>query len=519
MEGSDGSPPLSLCEFVRAAELFPKIPIEKDDDNLIVPFTELPGEFVKYLGQTDDGILALSNYRLFLLKTSTNSETSIPLGLIEQIQSRDLFHLYISCKDANTIRCSFATSETCSEWQRRILLSSGIPDKLESLFAFPFKAWTSETISNGGLIEWANRLKKSDNNENEFINEVKRLGFNLNSSWRICEVNKDFKLCSSYPKYILVPHNISDEALHNVSSFRSSRRIPAIVWRHKKSGAVIARCSQPEVGWLGWRNTKDEQLIKAIADACEIEKLQMNPNGSACDSSSTGLQGSSPIENNIDGTTSGASTATVAVDASSFIEPKKILIVDARSYTSAVTNRARGGGCEYPEYYPCCDIQFMNLGNIHAIRKSFHALRQLCASPPDVPNWLGLLERTTWLQHMSGLLTASIIVCNSIEKLNRPVLVHCSDGWDRTPQIVATAELCLDPYYRTVEGFRILVEREWLSFGHKFADRCGHGPESDENNERCPVFIQWLDCVHQIHRQYPCSFEFSMAYLVSLFIL
>lgn len=116
---------------------------------------------------------------------------------------------------------------------------------------------------------------------------------------------------------------------------------------------------------------------------------------------------------------------------------------------------------------------------------------------------------------MSGLLAASMTVCHTIERQGRPVLVHCSDGWDRTPQIVATAQLCLDPYYRTVEGFRTLVEREWLSFGHKFADRCGHGPGSDETNERCPVFLQWLDCVHQIHKQFPCSFEFSMGYLVS----
>lgn len=36
------------------------------------------------------------------------------------------------------------------------------------------------------------------------------------------------------------------------------------------------------------------------------------------------------------------------------------------------------------------------------------------------------------------------------EKEGRPVLVHCSDGWDRTPQIVSLAELMLDPYYRTV---------------------------------------------------------------------
>lgn len=129
---------------------------------------------------------------------------------------------------------------------------------------------------------------------------------------------------------------------------------------------------------------------------------------------------------------------------------------------------------------------------------------------------MSILERTTWLQHMSGLLAASVVVAHAIEHNGRPVLVHCSDGWDRTPQIVATAQLCLDPYYRTVEGFRVLVEREWLSFGHKFADRCGHGPGSDETNERCPVFIQWLDCVHQIHKQFTCSFEFSMGYLIKL---
>jgi hypothetical protein len=43
--------------------------------------------------------------------------------------------------------------------------------------------------------------------------------------------------------------------------------------------------------------------------------------------------------------------------------------------------------------------------------------------------------------------------------------------------------------------FQILIQKEWLSFGHMFAERCisaktteGHGP----------IFLQWLDCIWQV---------------------
>lgn len=70
------------------------------------------------------------------------------------------------------------------------------------------------------------------------------------------------------------------------------------------------------------------------------------------------------------------------------------------------------------------------------------------------------------------------------------VLVHCSDGWDRTPQIVSLAQMMLDPYYRSVDGFRTLVEICWLDFGHKMADRNGTVLGVSDPNERAPIFLQ-----------------------------
>lgn len=64
------------------------------------------------------------------------------------------------------------------------------------------------------------------------------------------------------------------------------------------------------------------------------------------------------------------------------------------------------------------------------------------------------------------ILKSAVLIVDLVEKKSCSVVTHCSDGWDRTSQIVALAELLLDPYYRSIRGFEILLEKEWLSFGH-----------------------------------------------------
>jgi len=87
-------------------------------------------------------------------------------------------------------------------------------------------------------------------------------------------------------------------------------------------------------------------------------------------------------------------------------------------------------------------------------------------------------------------------------------------GWDRTAQLTALSMLMLDPYYRTLKGLEVLIEKEWLSFGHKFQDRIGNGDERHSDPDRSPVFLQWIDCVFQLTQQFPYAFEFNEYFLI-----
>ncbi|XP_059051540.1 myotubularin-related protein 3 [Achroia grisella] len=461
---------------VRASDLYPRERTHFDEPDLEIGFTPICGEFVKWVGRTaDGGSIAMSNYRLHVQpRRRTGPGASVPLRLIDAVEIRDLIHLVVLCKNGRTIKCTFSTGDQCVEWWRRINTGLVTMNSVQETFAAAYAAWAKEqppTSVHRALLKATHNLK-----EPWWHVEADRLGFNESRVWRISMANSDFKLCSSYPPALIVPRNIGDEDLDSVARFRAMRRIPAVVWRHRGNGAVIARSSQPEVGWLGWRSSEDERLLAAFVTACHEDKTTLSSGNN---------------------------------------KQQKLLIVDARSYASAVTNRARGGGCECQQYYPAADIQFMCLPNIHHVRRSFQQMRALVAEPSDQANWHSNLERTLWPQYVAGVLRAAGVVARAVAG-GRPALVHCSDGWDRTPQIVAAAQLLLDPYYRTMQGFRILIEREWLDFGHKFADRCGHQFNSEDPNERSPIFLQWLDVVHQLMLQYPCSFEFNEAYLIKL---
>ncbi|KAH9519849.1 Myotubularin- protein 2 [Bulinus truncatus] len=295
--------------------------------------------------------------------------------------------------------------------------------------------------------------------------ELKRMGV-PNESWRISKANENYLLCDSYPALIAVPKSASDPDLHKVAEFRSRQRIPVLSWIHPESQASITRSSQPLVGMTGKTSRDDEHYIQLIMD--------------------TNAQS------------------------------HKLYIMDARPSVNAVANKARGGGFESEDAYQNAELIFLDIHNIHVMRESLRKLKEVCFPTIDDAHWLSNIEATHWLEHIKIILAGALKIADKVESNKTSVLVHCSDGWDRTAQLTSLSMLMLDPYYRTIRGFEILIEQEWLSFGHKFKTRVGHGEDKHSDADRSPVFLQFVDCVWQMTQQFPNAFEFNEHFLITI---
>ncbi|KAL8184854.1 UNVERIFIED_CONTAM: hypothetical protein K2H54_030875 [Gekko kuhli] len=135
------------------------------------------------------------------------------------------------------------------------------------------------------------------------------------------------------------------------------------------------------------------------------------------------------------------------------------------------------------------------------------------AAPAD-EKWLSGLEGTRWLDYVRMCLRKASEVAVLLAERSRSVILQETDDRDMNCLLASLVQVVSDPHARTISGFQGLVQREWVAAGHAFQQRLNLWQKNERDES--PVFLLFLDCVWQLLRQFPQSFEFTEAYLLAL---
>ncbi|KAK3696050.1 phosphatidylinositol-3-phosphatase ymr1 [Vermiconidia calcicola] len=364
-----------------------------------------------------------------------------------------------------------------------ILRSRCCVDKPQELHAFHFRPPKEESDAPGHIYD----ARK----------EYARMGISgkaadgPGAAWRISDINHDYSYAATYPSVLCVPHDVSDNLLKYGGHFRSRARIPCLAYLHCNGGS-ITRSSQPMVGVQNKRNPQDERLVSAIfsshtpppespespsitASLSTVAKSESLP-ASAGEPDTQGL----PLSRSDTALNEKVDEKSTPIRKKVYGSTRRNLIVDARPKINALANRATGGGIEDVSNYAgngdmTVERVFLNIANIHVMRASLEKVIDSFANSdyikmkPDSE----ALRKSGWLGHIAGMLDGAEMIARVVGLGGSHVLIHCSDGWDRTAQVSAMVQLMLDSHYRTFEGFISLIQKDFLSFGHKFRDRNG----------------------------------------------
>lgn len=204
------------------------------------------------------------------------------------------------------------------------------------------------------------------------------------SNWMFSDLNRNYKLCSTYPQTLVVPGALTDEEVIECASHRSRGRIASLVWIHPSTKASLCRSAQPMAGMSGSSNEADRKFCISIKTSC--------PRG------------------------------------------LPLRIADARPRLNANANAIQGKGFENIAFLGGSKnavLVFLDIENIHVVRNSFLKLKEglmlsgLSGGPESNAD---AFSSSKWNYHLSQLMKGAVSIAESLV-IGHPILLHCSDGW------------------------------------------------------------------------------------------
>ncbi|MBE3043952.1 hypothetical protein IMZ48_15545, partial [Candidatus Bathyarchaeota archaeon] len=335
----------------------------------------------------------------------------------------------IRCRDFNFITFNFQQDTQAREAYEFIRTRTCKLGSVEKLYAFNYKPLKIEQGVNGWSLYDARAEFKRQGISEKFADK----------GWRISTINQDYTFCDTYPALLVVPSSISDSTLKHAGPFRSRHRVPALSYFHPINGCTILRSSQPHSGIRRRTNPQDEKLVCA-AFTSNLPRGSSGELDRSQPASEPSSQPGTPADSGLSDADSQPESAVMFDDDGKrmiYGAQQSNLIVDARPTINAIFNQMQGLGSENMDRYKNTAKVFLNIDNIHVMRSSLSTVVDAIkdADISSLPPNRDLLAKSYWLHHLFRVLAGSIAVAKQIGIYHSHVLIHCSDGWDRTSQL------------------------------------------------------------------------------------
>eukprot|EP01125_Pyxidicula_operculata_P017251 TRINITY_DN603_c0_g1_i1.p1 TRINITY_DN603_c0_g1~~TRINITY_DN603_c0_g1_i1.p1 ORF type:complete len:2599 (-),score=583.24 TRINITY_DN603_c0_g1_i1:6794-14590(-) len=376
-------------------------------------------------------------------------------------------YVVLNCKDFRIIGLSIlGQSEDDNAQTTKLILSL---------------ASNSEITVNNPPVPYIYKPKENDTYEYNLLNELRRQGYvDTVQVWTVSTSNNDYSLSREYPPEYIVPVSIDKLKEPNIRKLAQmhSYRFPIYCWSKWNI--------PPNVVTYSTKYKNSERSLENLHSlmTCGALLRGWRPRAIA----STTVFDQPPLYY-----TEGIELYWFATNMCS------TPIFDATDRPLQVFDTGPENIPIGAPYSDCFSIQFLNHTD-ESIHSAYRNLQDYCFTRIKKGDSVVLekLLNCQWIKLVSSFLKKSNEIANHLKQKNSVLVQSAGAGYENEMVLTSLTQILCDPYYRTIQGFCFLIDKEWIKPGFAFG-----------KEHRYVVYLLFMYCVWSLRKLSIVSFEFN----------